>query len=282
MKLSVGMIALNEEQFIESSLKCIYSHVDEIVIVEGCVKEYSNPIHSIDKTVEIVKDFPDPNKKIKFIQIDRYWKTKEEMRNAYLEEMKGIPGDYLLVVDADECYKKDELIRLKELTRTGDWICIMYPHIHFWHSFDYYVYSNAWQGTQLRFSQFEKGFKYKVHYTLGDKRKKYIQWDKFYNRHRLFTRNHICERYPKKALQKKGIIVPDVISIYHYAHLKSEENMRAKVDYYTRRRGQKTNPKKASGWFDSRWKDKKTFENNPEVIKFSGEHPQAIKEKFKL
>ena len=35
MKVYIGMIAYNEEVFIEASLKSVYDYVDEIIVIDG-------------------------------------------------------------------------------------------------------------------------------------------------------------------------------------------------------------------------------------------------------
>ena len=108
MKISYVMIVLNGMPFIEASLKSIYDSAYEIIIVEGAVKQCMFAANadgsSKDGTVEFIKAFPDPGKKVKLIQ--GIWPEKCEMQN---KAVKIATGDYIWLVDSDEVYKKKDI-----------------------------------------------------------------------------------------------------------------------------------------------------------------------------
>ena len=72
MKISFGIIVVNGEPFIKYNLENLYPHAHEILIVEGAVEKFKHAStpdgHSLDNTVKIIKEFPDPENKIKLIQ----------------------------------------------------------------------------------------------------------------------------------------------------------------------------------------------------------------------
>jgi len=143
MRISYIVIVLNGMPFIEFSLKAIYDFAYEIIIVEGAVKDHifsANPDGSSkDGTVEFIKSFPDPEKKIKFIQ--GKWAEKCEMQNA---GAKVATGDYIWLVDSDEVYKKKEIETVFQLLRGDpDIVQINFFWRTFWKSFDYYIHSNV-------------------------------------------------------------------------------------------------------------------------------------------
>ena len=142
-KATIGIIALNEEEYIRACLKSIYNWdcCHEIIIVEGSTDLWreANPDSvmpngsSKDKTVEIIKNFPDLQHKIKLIQ--GKWKDKMEARNAYLTRATG---DFLFQIDCDEFYTHNDLGKLKSvLINKGCGIeQLTIPHIIFWRGFD--------------------------------------------------------------------------------------------------------------------------------------------------
>src|SRR4030042_6503592 len=110
------MIVVNGEPFIRYNLENLYPHAHEILIVEGAVEKFRHAAtpdgHSLDRTVEIIKNFPDPQGKIKLIQRDGFWPEKDEMSNAY---MAICTGDYIWQGDVDEFYKSADIEKIRRL-----------------------------------------------------------------------------------------------------------------------------------------------------------------------
>ncbi len=96
MKISVTVIALNEEANIEECLKSVM-WADEIVLMDS---------KSTDRTVEIAKEFTDR------IIVEENWKGYGKQKNRCAEKAKN---DWILNIDADEIVSeelKDEILRL--------------------------------------------------------------------------------------------------------------------------------------------------------------------------
>lgn len=135
MKLAACYIVLNQEKWLYYSLKSIYGQVDKIIIVEGCEESYRFSANdtglSKDKTGEIIKNFPDIEKKIIYEQMG-FVKYQTGLRNRYLKLM---PEDitHFLEIDGDELYKADELAMLKSFVSKANHIShIEYGHLMFW------------------------------------------------------------------------------------------------------------------------------------------------------
>lgn len=116
MKISFGIIVLNGEPFIKYNLEVLYPHAHEIIVVEGAVEKFRHAAtqdgHSLDNTVKIIREFPDPDGKIKLIQKNDFWPEKNEMANAYLKECTG---DYVWHIDVDEFYKDEDILKIKKI-----------------------------------------------------------------------------------------------------------------------------------------------------------------------
>ncbi len=97
LKITLAAICLKEEEFIGAWLSYHYASFDQIIICEGAARNYprtgvSGAGLSIDRTAEIVTEFPDPGRKIRFIRhgwagpevsTDDRVPAKMELRNIY-------------------------------------------------------------------------------------------------------------------------------------------------------------------------------------------------------
>jgi len=110
VKISVGIIAYNEEDFIEASIRSVYDHVDQIIVVDG-----SPWGPSADKTVSIANNI---GSKVKVIS--GTWKNKEKngtdhkmvQRQAYIDMMEHGEDNWCILHDADEIWDDENLLRL--------------------------------------------------------------------------------------------------------------------------------------------------------------------------
>ena len=210
-RISVCYIVCNEEEFIEYSIASIYDFADEIIIVEGAVKTYMHAAKpdgsSKDRTVERIKNFPDVENKITLIQ--GKWKDKEEQRTAYL---KQVTGDWLLQVDGDEVYKKEDLARMMHMImKNKELMALSFPLLNFWHNFRTVVRGGQWELSQNRFYRIKTGYHYKTHHQIHDEKGQPIFSGKMY----------------------RGLIKPcSGAKVYHYAYCKTGGNVRSKLKYY--------------------------------------------------
>jgi hypothetical protein len=117
VKISFGMIVFNGDFVLRENLQSIYPFAHEIVISEGPVKHYQGLGYttSTDDTVDIIKSFPDPDKKITLLQ--ECWKNKNAMCHAFLSKMTG---DYVWHVDSDEIYKEDDIKKILNYLEKND------------------------------------------------------------------------------------------------------------------------------------------------------------------
>jgi hypothetical protein len=104
MKISYVMNVLNGEPFISYQLDSIYNYAHEIIIVEGAYQKFAHAAvngRSIDRTIELIKNYPDPEKKIQLIIKPGYYYDRTEMCNEFL---KYISGEVVWQLDVDEFY----------------------------------------------------------------------------------------------------------------------------------------------------------------------------------
>jgi len=116
MRITAAMIILNGDHVLKQSLQSIYDFVDEIVIAEGPVKYWQQQgiEKSTDMTIQILSDFYDPERKIRYVS-EKYHEKDEQFQRA-LNLMQKVP-DYLMQVDCDEVWTQNSLKGLQDLLK---------------------------------------------------------------------------------------------------------------------------------------------------------------------
>jgi len=181
IKISFGMIVFNAQSILPPNmlgacLANVYDVAHEILISEGAVRPYggnngdatwaSRDGSSTDGTLEFIRNFPDPEKKIKIFTKEGYWDGKLEMCNAYAS---AATGDYVWQLDSDEFYKKRDMKRIiNYLNNNQDIESVHFYANHFWGGWDYCCDENSgrnWanQIPWMRIFKNEKGSSWKSH-----------------------------------------------------------------------------------------------------------------------
>ncbi len=275
-RLSFVMIVLNGKPFIEYTLNAIYSFAQEIIIVEGAVEKClfaANPDGSSkDGTVELIKSFPDPDRKIRLVQ--GIWLEKMDMQNKALEL---VSGDYVWLVDSDEVYKRKDIEAIIKMLKDDTSITqINFIPDNFWKGFDYIFVSPYF---------FEK----EAHYRRVFK---FVMGAKFTS-HRpptLFLpgiNKTTEELHTIDGNTTRGMgIYP-----YHYSYV-LEEQVRQKIELYNRYGWGKSWNIDLNLWFNEcylKWLPENRTEieskypvwtggGNSHTKLFEGEHPEVMKD----
>lgn len=214
-RITFGIIVLNGEPFIRHTLRALYPHAHEIIVVEGAAvgaKNIATPDgHSRDSTLATLQHFKaeeDPDDKLIIITQDGFWSEKDEMSQAYA---KQTTGDYLWQVDVDEFYQPDDIATVITMLRDNPTItAVSFKTITFWGSPDYVV--DGWylrRGADI----YHRLFKWGADYT--------------YVTHRPPT-VHNAEGQAMRGLQWVMADVP----MYHYSLLLPKQVLE-KCDYYS-------------------------------------------------
>ena len=69
MKIAFGIIVFNGNYVLKEVLESIYPYANQILIAEGPVQFWQDEGYSqsIDGTIELIDNFPDPDNKIKVV-----------------------------------------------------------------------------------------------------------------------------------------------------------------------------------------------------------------------
>jgi hypothetical protein len=134
------MNVLNGEPFIYYQLKSIYEHAHEIIIVEGAYNKFAHAargFRSSDSTINTVKNFPDPDRKIKLITRDYFYDDRVGMCNEFISDLTG---DVLWQVDVDEFYRNDTHEYVKQLFDADEELDqISFNFVDYYGGFDYVI-----------------------------------------------------------------------------------------------------------------------------------------------
>jgi len=170
-RITFGIIVLNGEPFIRYTLRALYPHAHEIIVVEGAThgaKNVATPDgHSRDTTLETlrqVKAEEDPDDKLIIITRDGFWSEKDEMSQAYANRATG---DYLWQVDVDEFYMPHDIQTVITMLRNEPTItAVSFKTLTFWGAPDYIV--DGWylrRGAEIyhRLFKWGEGYSYVTH-----------------------------------------------------------------------------------------------------------------------
>ena len=116
IKLVAGYRVWNAEPYLEASLKSVYDHVDAIVIMLSA-KPWGGPAVPDDRTAEIIENFPDPDKKIRFVRGN--WGNEVKQTNVLLDLVKKEGATHMLIVDYDEVYWPRHLEAIRAACERG-------------------------------------------------------------------------------------------------------------------------------------------------------------------
>lgn len=225
-RVSVCMIVLNESEYITYAIEQIYnwSCCHEIIIVEGAVDLYpkenlSTELLSGDGTTELIKNFPDPDKKIKYVS--GTFRNKVEQRNEYA---KHVTGTHVLVLDADEFYTLNSLEKLKEdIVANPDIDLFSFnvshdaqsrTYFHLWHGFNTHVIGGYWDVPHNRIYKWVPGTIYQ-----GEDHNHPVRPDGV----KLYPQSVFIRCAPTRAV------------CVHVGFAKEVTNQRDKNDYYVNR-----------------------------------------------
>jgi len=140
MKTAACYIVLNEADYIAYSLRSSYDAFDQIIIIEGAVKQVadieSNNGLSLDGTTKILESFPDPENKIRYKQVGVV-ENKIGLRRAH-QELMDRDVDWVFIIDGDEAWSQkslDNTFRLLHNEPDLVWLGVpLYNFIgDFWH-----------------------------------------------------------------------------------------------------------------------------------------------------
>lgn len=161
-RLVVGMMVLNEEEFVADAIESVYADVDEIDIVVGAVpwavslgaaKEDGSPT---DATLDIVRAFSDPDDKLRIVGPLVHSDGRRGLRNTLMEMFKD--GDFVVMLDGDEVMRPDMIWRIFADLRNHH--ALAPRREDHWNDFSTLGAGSAWEGVwEPRFFRHRSGMR---------------------------------------------------------------------------------------------------------------------------
>lgn len=253
LKITYGIIVVDGMPFIKHQLEIIYPHAHQIIVCEGgdtVWKKVFGHRRSQDQTLEVIKNFPDPENKIELVQ--KEWADKNHMCHEY---SKRATGDVIWHIDVDEFV---DPIHIPDLVAIFDshpeYDTIAVPQLIFWGDTRTIIAAQEdknkkwlwkWIGTD------------RIYRNKKDSYIHHLPDPGFYNpRTQQFTFGNI---FPEDVLLEKNIFT------YHFSYVLPEAVL-AKMMYYDER-----NPNHyRDGWYENIF------------LKFKEKRADWIKKKFNV
>ena len=213
-KLVKCLAVHNEEGWVEYNLSNNYDEFDIIRVVEGAVTGRPGSTsdgHSTDNTLDLIRNFPDPDNKIELITADRHFKSLEEQKQTFLDYANE--GEWLFIVDCDEFYLEGEVNRVRKAIEKHPKATEIIPtFFHFYRDFFHLRAPHPeWQPQHQRIIRYQPGLRYHTHPVATDGQ----------GRCTYFTPEYQPSRYT----------IPN-LHIFHYGHAKGEEFHKMKAEFY--------------------------------------------------
>jgi len=242
-KFSFCFNIYREEEYIEYSLRSVYDFADEIIICYGPVDVMAD-IGEPDRTLEIVRAFPDPANKIKHIEVRERWRSMIQMRNVALSVASG---DYMWIIDGDEVYTPETLALIRdEIVNFPEVMTFLVPCYLFWQDFYTIMPNKSFE----RIHKITPGCVMVIP-SLGAA-------TAIGRRYRTISYIDLGDKY-------------DAL-FWHYAYVRSDEYMRVKLEYYARRHDNYGVTKGVPNWYEGVWLASRT-DMQAVMSKHGGLHP---------
>lgn len=261
-KVTGCVIACNEEEFLEASVKSAAPMVDEWIFVIGG-NRYANQAgmcdqkgYPTDNTLDIARSLVKKYGGEVIEPPGRCWHDKVEMRNAYARKLPA--ETWMFMLDGDEVYKPNQLWRLAELMKEHD--CLIMQFWLFWNNINT-IGTGVWDNySQERVVKWKKGYEYAGKNHL----------------HVSYQSKNVCSQVKTWRNQQERLF-------YHYSWVRPLEKIKQKIEYYRHQTG-KYKPNYVADFF-LKWRE------NPELVHnnthpfggggyapFPGIHPTEIQE----
>lgn len=261
LKLIKCLAVHNEEGWIEYNLANNYDEFDIIRVVEGAVQGRPSSTtdgHSTDKTLELARNFPDPDNKIELYTGKRFFKSLEEQKQTFLDYAND--GEWLFIIDADEFYLEGEINRVRKAIQKRPTASEIVPtFIHFYRDFYHAKAPHPeWQPQHQRIIRYRPGLRYHTHPVATDYQGRCTYFTSGYQQHR-FT-------------------IPELY-VLHYGHAKGRRFHEMKKKFYESEleKFKLADGTDASQKFDEKFVEFMEYrEDMDTILSYDGVHPVSL------
>lgn len=259
-------IVLNEAEYIYQNLQQHYDYCDAWLIVEGADRRFPSEVVtaeglSTDATADLIRSFPDPGRKLQFIQ-HGWADNKEQLRSVYAAQLPRTTTN-VIVFDADEFlthhHLRTVLDSLRFMPGPG---ALQIPHIHFWKDPRHIITGGYYDVPHDRIYRWAPGCLYRTNHNHPE-----------LPGGTLLQQLHHQRQSRRLTILPSGVAHPDPCWL-HYGFVKAASNIAAKNKYYIARGEDTTRPqttRNRAAWFDDETPDGCT------VWDWQGCYPEVLK-----
>jgi len=210
MKIAFGMIVFEGDYVLRECLEQVYPFASQILIAEGPVTYWQRKgrLTSLDKTNEIIDNFPDPENKIKIVH--GQYAEKDDQCRAYMNHIND-DIDYIWNLDSDEVYKTEDLKKIIYLLEEENPTSVGVRSCTFYGGFDDYL-----TGFELNKDNFLRIFRYMPGSTWATHRPPTIQYP-----------SHV----ERKHIDSDTLYNKTGVQMYHYSYVFPDQVFK-KIAYY--------------------------------------------------
>ena len=275
LQMAVGMILFESDFVLEQCLEAIYPFASQIMVAEGPVKYWHEQgrTTSLDKTNEILTNFPDPKNKIAYTH--GTYEEKDDQCKAYMPFLRK-DADYIWNIDADEIFKPEDIEKILQLLRDKKYTSVGVKPYSFYGPFDHYI--TGWEEKKdqfLRIFKVYEGSEWVTHRppTIKHVQKtilepKHLDSEMLYNEYgvRMFHYSYVFPRQVRnkvayyKAAVSKDKCIDDYYERVYIPWVKGDDVDREMIEQAFR------------GVHE--WKPE--FRSETMTAKFEGTHPKVI------
>ena len=209
IKICVAMITFNSDFVLKQVIESIYPYVEQIIIVDGCVKYWTDKgfTKSTDETYDIIHDFDDYENKITYL--NEVAKEKTELCQKFMPFVNS-DTTHLWCLDSDEVFKPEDIFKIKNVLRERNPNSIGFKSNTFFGGFDYIL------GGFEKAHSFKRLLKYQHGCTYVDHRPPTLSIDKQGNNLHI-SGQEMSDKYG--------------VEMYHYSYV-SPTQVFQKIQYY--------------------------------------------------
>jgi hypothetical protein len=209
MKIAFGMIVFEGDYVLQQCLEQVYPYAEQILIAEGPVKYWQDKgrTTSTDTTNDILKNFPDPDNKIKIVH--GQWSEKDEQCKAYMKHVND-DIDYIWNLDSDEVYKSKDIESIIKILKEYKPTSVGVQSCSFYGGFTNYLTGfELAKDNFLRIFKYEKGSTWLTHRPptikyKTDVTKRHINSDQLYALTDGAQMYHYSYVFPRQVKTKIG------------------------------------------------------------------------------
>jgi len=210
MKIAFGMIVFEGDYVLRQCLEQVYPYASQILIAEGPVSYWQSKgrTTSLDKTNDIIDNFPDPEGKIKIVHSQ--YREKDDQCKAYMKYIND-DIDYIWNLDSDEVYKSEDIEKIIKILEEEKPTSVGVRSCTFYGGFERYL-----TGFELNKDNFLRIFRYMPGATWAT--------------HRPPTINYPAS-IEKKHIDSETLFAKTGAQMYHYSYVFPYQVFK-KISYY--------------------------------------------------